>query len=139
MRELVLLFLLHAVDGKANPRERGRQLQTSLGGQVQSQPDHQHQVWGDLHAYVQVLLQAYPGGRQAGQGDFFVHFGDLFYDYISLQILFRACHFSTEADGPCETPIPDVLEGATCVYHTQVPEVFEEKVGNVGEMESKDE
>ena len=45
------------------------------------------------------------------------------------QILYRACEFVTEADGPCETPIPDVLDGSTCLYHTQVPSsIFEEKV-----------
>ncbi len=45
------------------------------------------------------------------------------------QVLFRACQFTTEADGPCETPIPDVLDGATCLYHTQItPSLFEEKV-----------
>ena len=27
-------------------------------------------------------------------------------------------------DGPCETPIADLLEGATCVYHTQFQTPF---------------
>ena len=45
------------------------------------------------------------------------------------QVLFRGCGVLTEADDvPCETPIPDVLEGSTCVYHTKIlPSVFEEK------------
>ena len=47
----------------------------------------------------------------------------------SNQILFRACNCVTEADGPCESAIPDVLDGSTCVYHTQIsPSMIEEKV-----------
>lgn len=55
------------------------------------------------------------------------------------QILFRSCNFVVNAsatedmtkEGPCETPIADVLEGATCLYHTQFQAPFtthEEKV-----------
>jgi len=56
------------------------------------------------------------------------------------QVLFRACghlavtgqagdHDNVDAsgpldDGPCETPIADLLEGATCVYHTQFQTPF---------------
>merc|ERR1711997_104384 len=48
------------------------------------------------------------------------------------QVLFRSCgHIvnSTEdldpsKDGPCETPIADVLEGTTCVFHAQFQSPF---------------
>ena len=48
----------------------------------------------------------------------------------SSQVLFRACGYvanSSEVmdrDGPCETPIADVLEGTTCVFHTQFQNPF---------------
>ena len=42
------------------------------------------------------------------------------------QVLFRNCGFVVASDdahhtddGPCETPIPDVFDSSTCVYHTQ--------------------
>merc|ERR1712203_337154 len=42
------------------------------------------------------------------------------------QVLFRPCgtviHSEEEPqneDGPCETPIPDVFDSSTCVYHVQ--------------------
>ena len=50
------------------------------------------------------------------------------------QVLFRKCGVvvaSEDAeeqgqtqDGPCETPIPDVLDSSTCVYHTQFQQPF---------------
>eukprot|EP00094_Tigriopus_californicus_P009695 TCALIF_09346-PA protein Name:"Similar to Kansl2 KAT8 regulatory NSL complex subunit 2 (Rattus norvegicus)" AED:0.05 eAED:0.06 QI:182/0.66/0.5/1/0.66/0.5/4/0/466 len=48
----------------------------------------------------------------------------------STQVLFRECGVTTQADdGPCETPIPHVVESSTCVYHTVLqPSIYEEKV-----------
>lgn len=45
------------------------------------------------------------------------------------QVLFRECGVTTQADdGPCETPIPHVVESSTCVYHTVLqPSIYEEK------------
>jgi len=50
------------------------------------------------------------------------------------QVLFRKCgvvvaseeedQSQTADDGPCETPIPDVLDSSTCVYHTQFQQPF---------------
>ncbi|TRY69091.1 hypothetical protein TCAL_09346 [Tigriopus californicus] len=47
----------------------------------------------------------------------------------STQVLFRECGVTTQADdGPCETPIPHVVESSTCVYHTVLqPSIYEEK------------
>lgn len=37
------------------------------------------------------------------------------------QVLFRTCGITTTADdGPCETPVPDLFESSTCVFHTQL-------------------
>ena len=48
------------------------------------------------------------------------------------QILFRKCSVSTtDDDGPCETPIPDLFDSSSCVYHTQiVPSLIDNKVIN---------
>jgi len=47
------------------------------------------------------------------------------------QVLFRRCGFVVASedeyhtdDGPCETPIPDVFDTSTCVYHTQFQQPF---------------
>ena len=50
------------------------------------------------------------------------------------QVLFRKCGVVVAAeseedqpqadDGPCETPIPDILDSSTCVYHTQFQQPF---------------
>jgi len=47
------------------------------------------------------------------------------------QVLFRRCGFVVASedefhtdDGPCETPIPDVFDTTTCVYHTQFQQPF---------------
>jgi KAT8 regulatory NSL complex subunit 2 len=47
------------------------------------------------------------------------------------QVLFRQCGFVVTSDdeqhtddGPCETPIPDVLDSSTCVYHNQLQPAF---------------
>jgi KAT8 regulatory NSL complex subunit 2 len=48
----------------------------------------------------------------------------------STQVLFRACGVTTTADdGPCETPVPDLFESTTCVFHTQLQgSIYEDKV-----------
>jgi len=44
------------------------------------------------------------------------------------QVLFRLCSVSTSDDGPCETPIPDLFDTSSCVYHTQLlPRVSDSK------------
>ena len=47
------------------------------------------------------------------------------------QVLFRQCNFVVASedehhtdDGPCETPIPDIFDTHTCVYHTQFAQPF---------------
>lgn len=48
------------------------------------------------------------------------------------QVLFRKCgvvvasedEYQATDDGPCETPIPDVLDSSSCVYHTQFQQSF---------------
>ena len=47
-----------------------------------------------------------------------------------------------ESDKKCETPIADVFDGATCVYHTQFQplfSVFEDKVQNESSIHIKKE
>ena len=46
----------------------------------------------------------------------------------STQCLFRACAVTTvETDGPCETPVVDLFENSSCVYHTPIPALIHDE------------
>jgi len=36
------------------------------------------------------------------------------------QVLYRPCGVVTPADGPCETPVANLFQNSTCIYHTKL-------------------
>ena len=44
-------------------------------------------------------------------------------------------------DGPCETPVPDLFESTTCVFHTQMQPsaISEEKEAEIADAKPKTE